>query len=74
MRGAAMTLGLKRLAETAQAIEALDAAGFATQAAELHDRVCAELSATHGACIRAGWIAAPAPRGFAAPAVQHDGL
>ncbi|HKX42209.1 MAG TPA: ATP-binding protein [Burkholderiaceae bacterium] len=61
MRGAALTLGLKRLAETAQAIEALDAASFEALAADLHERVHTEVSASHNACIRAGWIAPPTP-------------
>jgi signal transduction histidine kinase/FixJ family two-component response regulator/HPt (histidine-containing phosphotransfer) domain-containing protein len=61
-RGAASNLGLTRLAETMQTIEALDAMSFAARAAELRARVLREVSATHDACIRAGWIAPPAPR------------
>ena len=62
VRGAALNLGLTRLAETMQAIEALDAMSFAARAAELYARVRNEVSATHDACIRAGWIATPAPQ------------
>ena len=61
VRGAASNLGLTRLAETVQTIESLDTASFAAHAAELHERVRDEVRATHAACIRAGWIAPPAP-------------
>ena len=61
VRGAASNLGLTRLAETVQTIESLDAMSFATRAAELRARVQDEVNATHDACIRAGWIAPPAP-------------
>ena len=69
LRGAALNLGLIRLAETAQTIETLDAAGFAALAVDLYARVRSEMSATHDACVRAGWIATPAPRapGTSAP-------
>jgi len=61
VRGAASNLGLTRLAETVQTIESLDATSFIARAAELHARVRDEVSATRDACIRAGWIAPPAP-------------
>ena len=69
LRGAALNLGLIRLAETAQTIETLDAADFAALAVDLYARVRSEMSATHDACVRAGWIATPAPRapGTSAP-------
>jgi len=60
VRGAASNLGLTRLTETMRAIESLDAASFVVRAAELHAQVRDEVSATHDACIRAGWIAPPA--------------
>jgi CheY-like chemotaxis protein len=62
VRSAASNLGLTRLAETMQTIEGLDAPTFAARAAELYARVRDEVSASHDACIRAGWIAPPAPQ------------
>ena len=62
VREAASNLGLTRLAETMQMIEALDAPSFAARAAELYARVRDEVNATHDACVRAGWIMPPAPQ------------
>jgi len=56
VRGAALSLGLRRIAETASAIETLadDSSAIALGAAR--ERFRADLATTRAACVDAGWI------------------
>jgi len=66
VRGAALSLGLRRLAATAGGIEALpDACGEAAVGV-LRKRFRDDLAQTHAACITAGWIEASHARTAAA--------
>lgn len=58
LRGAALNLGLSRLADTLVAIEAAAQPGPMADAGDWRQRVLDELTATHEACLAAGWISA----------------
>ena len=61
VRGAALSLGLRRIAETTATIEALpDDCGQAA-VDQLRPRLAAELLRTRELCVEAGWIAVAAP-------------
>jgi HPt (histidine-containing phosphotransfer) domain-containing protein len=66
VRGAALSLGLRRLAATTGAIEALADASGEAAVGLLRKRFREDLAETHTACITAGWIEASRARTAAA--------